>query len=93
MGHWDNKRLFKEICMRHKVSITKYYGITSCNNQREFLKYTSKKFSIQGHGMCGGGENYMPYDSIIIPYTLGKRNGYFCGISNKKSREIQGDGS
>lgn len=116
-----NKRLFKEMCIRHKVPVTKFYevtgenyveksftidypvvtkpvdnngstGITICNNQPEFLDGYQK--AVSNSETCDVlVEDYMPYDSVIIHYTMVNGKGYFCGISDKKSRKIRDNGA
>lgn len=116
-----NKRLFKEMCIRHKVPVTKYYeitednyiekssvikypvvtkpvdnngstGITICSNSREFLAGYQKAVS-NSRTRDALVEDYMPYDSVIIHYTMINGKGFFCGISDKKSRKIQDKGA
>lgn len=116
-----NKRLFKEMCMKYDVPVTKYYdvskknyieissnfkypvvtkpvdnngsiGITICKSQKEFISGYQKAISNSRSGDVLV-EDYMPYDSVIIHYTMVNGKGFFCGMSDKKSRKLQEDGA
>lgn len=116
-----NKRLFKEMCIRHKVPVTKFYEITEdnyveksvvidypvvtkpvdnngstgikiCNNQQEFLAGYQKAVS-NSETRDVLVEEYIPYDSVIIHYTMVNGKGYFCGMLDKKSSKITDNGA
>lgn len=116
-----NKRLFKEMCIRHRVPVTKFYnvnsenymtmskvleypvvtkpvdnngstGITVCRNVDEFLNGYEKAL---GNSKTADVlvEEYMPYDSVIIHYTMINGKANFCGMSDKKSKKISDEGA
>lgn len=116
-----NKRLFKEMCIKYGVPVTKYYnvfkknyikissnlkypvvtkpvdnngstGITICKSQQEFISGYQKAIS-NSRSSDVLVEDYMPYDSVIIHYTMVNGKGFFCGVSDKKSRKLQADGA
>lgn len=116
-----NKRLFKEMCIRHNVPVTKAFevseddfieksdalnypvvtkpvdnngstGITICYNSKEFINGYKKAVNNSATRDVLV-EEYMPYDSVIIHYTMMNGKGFFCGISDKKSRKIQDNGA
>ena len=67
-------------------------GISICKNEDEFIYgyNKAKENSKLGDVLT---EVYMPYDSVIIHYTMIHGKAYFCGVSDKKSKKIKKDGA
>ncbi len=66
-------------------------GVTICQNKEEFENGFRKAYenSISKTVLV---EKFMPYDSVIIHYTMINGKAYFCGISDKKSSKINSSG-
>ncbi len=67
-------------------------GITICDNRAEYLDGYRK---AQQNSKSGDVlvEDYMPYDSVIIHYTMINGKAYFCGMSDKQSSKINEEGA
>ena len=62
-------------------------GITICNNEEEFLNgYRKAQKNSETEDVLV--EKFMPYNSVIIHYTMVNGKAYFCGMSDKISKKI-----
>lgn len=63
-------------------------GFHKCNNREEVMSAVEDavKFSDSGRVIV---EQFMPYDSVIIHYTIVNGNVYYCGMSDKVSKSFE----
>lgn len=63
-------------------------GFHKCNNKEEILCAIedAKKFSNSANVII---EQFMPYDSVIIHYTIVNGCVYYCGMSDKVSKSFE----
>lgn len=67
-------------------------GFAVCKNADEVHSAVGRAlpFSRTGRVLI---ERFMPYDAVIIHYTLSGGRAYFSGMSEKRSQRLEGDGS
>lgn len=66
-------------------------GVSICHDAEEFRKGVAGAFG-QTNSSEILVEKYIPFDSVIVHYTLIHGKAYFCGMSDKKSRKISSAG-
>ncbi|MGI6426264.1 MAG: ATP-grasp domain-containing protein [Natronincolaceae bacterium] len=67
-------------------------GFSICDNEKDFISGYEKALSFSESKLVLI-EKYMPYDTVIIHYTLINGDVYFSGMSEKKSMQLMEYGS